>query len=439
MYFAGFTTLAIVGASIGAIVGRMLNRATTVLLAAIGGAAATAVYQPILGVSVGLAIGSLSATGVLRPVAIALGKCLVATLIGTLAATVALSTYDDPTELPVVAATIMASCFSFAIVALILSVVVREIADGRRMLNRLALRSLLIIPFLFGSWLGISVDLLWRFRSLSGGFPRIVPMNREWLWKGMLDVSFVSINRTTSVSDKDLARIRRFTSLNGLFLWKGEGVTDDGLRNIRDLTGLIDLAIGQAPVSDAGLQHLQGLPRLTTLYLFGTQVTGPGLKYISSPGLQGLYLDGSPIDDDGTSCLQHLVGLRSLSLRFTEITDEGLEHLKNLPSLSYIRLNNTRVGDKGLEKLSSISTLGSMSLAGTQITDDGLRHLARLGGLAHLDLSNTAITDEGLCHLTSLTKLSSLDLQGTHVTATGIQALKTALPNLHVDPPNPLH
>jgi internalin A len=51
-------------------------------------------------------------------------------------------------------------------------------------------------------------------------------------------------------------------------------VTDAGLKELADLKNLTTLSLFGTQVSDAGLKELSGLKNLTTLDLDSTQVTG---------------------------------------------------------------------------------------------------------------------------------------------------------------------
>jgi hypothetical protein len=50
------------------------------------------------------------------------------------------------------------------------------------------------------------------------------------------------------------------------------------LKDIGELTNLVDLQLRHAGVTDAGLKDLKKLDKLETLYLNNTRVTGEGLK-----------------------------------------------------------------------------------------------------------------------------------------------------------------
>ena len=78
---------------------------------------------------------------------------------------------------------------------------------------------------------------------------------------------------------------------------------------------VIGVNLHGSEVTDAGLEHLKGLPQLQTLNLWQTKVTDAGLVYLK--GLTKLHL---------------------LDLQCSEVTDAGLEHLKGLTELQTLNL-----------------------------------------------------------------------------------------------------
>lgn len=100
--------------------------------------------------------------------------------------------------------------------------------------------------------------------------------------------------------------------------------------------------------------------------------------------------------------LVHLVGLRAvreLSLHQTRITGAGLVHLANLTTLNRVFLSDTAVDDKGVSQLVKLKSLKTLGLSGTRITDRGLEHLARLKALTSLFALGTKVTDAGVAKL----------------------------------------
>ena len=82
----------------------------------------------------------------------------------------------------------------------------------------------------------------------------------------------------------------------------GPGVTDEQLRHVGRLTGLTELAVESANISEASLGILSGLPNLRTLSLEGTRLQPgaekrlTGLSQLQSLDIRGTGLPGSSID-----------------------------------------------------------------------------------------------------------------------------------------------
>jgi len=148
---------------------------------------------------------------------------------------------------------------------------------------------------------------------------------------------------------------------------------DDDIACLADLPELFEVEIYRSPVTDAGLEHLEGLTNLKTLYLRKTLIT-----------------------DDGLERLKTLTNLEELMLDHSQITDAGLEHIKEFTNLKKLWLGETQITDAGLEHLQELSNLEQMCLERTQITDAGLEHLKALPNLGYLDVSDTQVTDDGI-------------------------------------------
>lgn len=80
---------------------------------------------------------------------------------------------------------------------------------------------------------------------------------------------------------------------------------DDGLRELRELTGLVSLQLNGTQVTDAGLKHLEGLTSLNNLNLANTQVSDAGLEHLRGlSNLWNLDLTGTRVTGEGVKSLQ---------------------------------------------------------------------------------------------------------------------------------------
>jgi hypothetical protein len=219
---------------------------------------------------------------------------------------------------------------------------------------------------------------------------------------------------------------------------------------------LIGIDIRFKEVGDGGLAHLEGLPHLTRLLIWGARVSDAGL-----PRLKGLFnlkelgLFANPaVTDAGLAHLEGLANLENLDLNGTRVTDAGLAHLESLTNLTHMNFMGTqvngagfvqlkgslkvlflagsKVNDAGLAQLKDRITLNILGLEATPVSDSGLAHLKGLVRLEGLYLHHTAVSDAGLVHLRRLKQLRELDLTETKVTAQGVAGLRKALPKCRI-------
>ena len=107
---------------------------------------------------------------------------------------------------------------------------------------------------------------------------------------------------------KATAEIRK---LHGKVRYAGKGP---------DYGPVISVSLALPFVTDAALEHVQGLSQLQSLKLNGTHVTDAGLAHIKG-----------------------LTKLQTLSLLRTKVTDAGFVHLAGLTQLESLDLGGTRV------------------------------------------------------------------------------------------------
>jgi len=144
-------------------------------------------------------------------------------------------------------------------------------------------------------------------------------------------------------------------------------LTDEGLKELRNLKGLLRLWIDSPNITDAALEIAADLGSLQNLRLDGAPVTGAGFR-----GQKGKW-----------SKLTHCF------FEKCPLTDEGLQNLADAaPQIQHLTLFSSAVTDKGLVHLSKFKSLQTLGLNGSPITDAGLKQLEGLRGLIHLSLSN---------------------------------------------------
>lgn len=154
------------------------------------------------------------------------------------------------------------------------------------------------------------------------------------------------------------------------------------------------------------------------------------------PVLQELNLGKNyRITDAHLEHLEGLTALRSLDLSVTRVTGGGLAHLLPLTELRSLSLDDTYMQDPALLYIARFRKLEALSIRQNRgITDAGLAHLKGLDILKYLNLAFCAgITDKGMAHLKTLTSLKTLDLRQTSVTDAGQADLRKALPKVQFE------
>jgi uncharacterized protein (TIGR03067 family) len=245
-------------------------------------------------------------------------------------------------------------------------------------------------------------------------------------------------------TDADLERLKeclkepQFQVLDITGNPQGGGVTDAGLEHLQGLTQLRKLRLYTPSVTGAGLQYLRGLTQLQVLDLERTQTTDAALEYLSGlTHIRELRLD-TKVTGDGLKHLRNLTELQKLDIGYKGMTDAGLEHLRGLTQLQELNLNGSEITDAGLDNIKGLKNLKTLNLWNTQVTDAGIEHLKGLTQLKKLQVGRTGVTDAGLAYFSGFSELEELDITQTGVTDSGLVHLSglTHLHTLYVSQPH---
>jgi hypothetical protein len=272
-------------------------------------------------------------------------------------------------------------------------------------------------------------------------------------------VEFVDVGTVrTTVRDEDLRAVQDFPRLRVLFIG-GPGITNAAVEHLNGLNRLEMLGIVDSEVTDSGIARLAELrlPSLRALSIDEAKVTPAVIDSIASmPGMTHLSLWKIKIDDRGIERLKALPRLESLELCQISLTDEGLKRIAELPNLKELSLDstkfsgaglrylaaspklerfalaNTNTSDADLESLTALTNLKELKLNDTRVSDVGMKYVAAFSNLEHLVLRGTTVSDAGLSDLARLKRLRFLDLYTTPVTTAGMEKLQQELPNCHI-------
>ncbi len=247
--------------------------------------------------------------------------------------------------------------------------------------------------------------------------------------------SVVTVDMTSCTyrpTDADVVRFLSLKQLAGVQLLHTD-LTDDGLRQISQISSLRLLWCRSDSFTDEGIKHLARMPKLNNISLVSSPgPTERGLAELCSPRMQYLYLSGQSITDTFMRNLSRCPHLRQIHLNDTHISDTGLVSLGGLQSLTVLHLAETNITDSGIAHLAKLPSLTSLNLSQTKITDSGMGELAKCSTLQWLAISYTRVTDRGLSQLASLPKLTALYATGTDVTDAGVASFRKARPSCAV-------
>ncbi len=151
---------------------------------------------------------------------------------------------------------------------------------------------------------------------------------------------------------------------------------------------------------------------LRSVCLSRTQVTLSGLaKVPTQTELRWLDAGFLPVNSSWLSqWLPEPRKLAQLNLESTAIDDECSDWLAAAPELQELDLSNTQVGDRVVLALPATMPLETLWLTGSRVTDACLERIAEIRSLQQVDVQATKVTDQGL------------------------QKLKTARPDLSINP-----
>lgn len=237
----------------------------------------------------------------------------------------------------------------------------------------------------------------------------------------------------TDVDDNALARITQLRSLRLVSL-HGTRVTDAAGPSLAQCQLIEQLWLSDTAITDGALRPLSGLAGLRTLQLNGCGVSDAGiaelrpLEHLHELGLERTRVRWELLPSASPAFPQ----LRVLWLNATPVSDDGLAAVARLPALEKLYLVNTTVGDDGAAALADVSGLQALYFTNARITDAGIRRLGQLTGLRELSIHGTRATDQCLTSLSGLVNLRWLFVGNTAISPAGIEQLKKALPGCQI-------
>ena len=141
--------------------------------------------------------------------------------------------------------------------------------------------------------------------------------------------------------------------------------------------------------------------RLSDLCLTRTSVTSEGLaKIVPQITLEWLDLSFLAIDSrDVTRLCPTAASIEQLSLEGTRVDDSIANWLSTASLLRELDLSSTRIGDVVIEKLPSAAPIETLWLTGSRVSDASVNRIISMKSLKHVDVQRTAVTENGLAQL----------------------------------------
>ncbi len=227
--------------------------------------------------------------------------------------------------------------------------------------------------------------------------------------------------------------------------WITEGrFGDTEMQPLRHLTGLSELWLFDAPISDRGLEVVPCFTSLKSLWVRSKRANNAGLAHVARlKQLEVLTYTNDQGNDKGLAHFPEMTSLRELGLTIGKASGPGLAHLAKMPFLEHLSIGGDGFGDQHVAYLKDATSLRSLGLAMTNVTDAGVAHLSNLTHLEYLDLWHTGVTDACLLYLKPMRSLKRLNIRVEYpdpknppFTIRGIAQLAEMQSLEHLDLPN---
>lgn len=231
--------------------------------------------------------------------------------------------------------------------------------------------------------------------------------------------------RNEAVNDAWLAKLAQATTVKKLDL-SNCAIQGEGLRHLKALAGLRELALTLTPVADAALEHLAGFTELRNLSLASTQCTGTGFSHLKGLAkLETVNFHFTPLNDAGLAAIAEVPIADRLWFAHTRFTDAGAVALAKQTRLKRCGIGSTLKESSG-EAVAALvkAPIEDLALLDNQATPVGLAHAAKIATLKVLDASHApTVTDASLPAIAALPQLAEFRLGSAQITDQGLQQL----------------
>jgi hypothetical protein len=157
-----------------------------------------------------------------------------------------------------------------------------------------------------------------------------------------------------------------------------EGMSDRAAGFLRCLNGLRSANFDKSDTSDAGLEQLAGLKKLTVVTASESMATGSCLKSLATcPNLLLVRFCAIKIDNDSLSHLKNFKSLVRLDLNRCGLNSKGVQNICMCSSIAKLDFSsNPNISDRDLLKLKALKKLKYINLRGTGVTVSGIKAFA---------------------------------------------------------------
>ncbi len=149
----------------------------------------------------------------------------------------------------------------------------------------------------------------------------------------------------------ELGRLKP-NSLFGINMKRME-VTDDDLKHVAKLTGLVHIELEGTDITSRGVFNLEPLKNLHYLGVDKTLIKSDAMKSIGRhSALVNLIVGHNELDDECYKDLLNLKNMTNLQVDNVHLSDKGFDYIVKLPKLAVLKVSaNNRIGDNSMSKL----------------------------------------------------------------------------------------
>jgi len=172
-------------------------------------------------------------------------------------------------------------------------------------------------------------------------------------------------------------------------------VTDDDLKHVAKLTGLMHIELEGTDIATKGIINLEPLKNLHFLGCDKTLIRGDAMKSIAKhPQLENLIVGHNDLDDDNLKYLAALKRLSNLQIDNIHLSDKGLEPVLKMPELRVLKISgNNRITDASIKMMQKTKIKG-LNVQSTGVGPASLQYFQKFSSLRNLKLEGRNFTPE---------------------------------------------